>query len=477
MKHSIAFLSLCLFSTNSLLKAGFDPQSLSHEKETKITRKLQKLAISKAHTKDKALLENLQMQEEAIKKLSINLKDSNSISQYHNAKKLSSDRRKELQLPTTKKRVKSLLKSSKSKKEMLSKLLNVEIFSEDSFQQKTLIKAKTYLDQLCELEEGDDEVIALEYLILEPTLNSILEFMQRKMVLSLIHKELKAKGSLREPEHEFLNDDLREFVKSALNGDALDNVNEEDRIVIFQNKDGYVERTFLRFWLFPKESFFSAIQMGKNSFIDCLIREGRKGYNAQKLRNIFKDLIKETLQNSPSLIEGQSFENVGEQKFVQYIMSLRHTEFPLFEAAEAFSLIIRQPVTIWALSPDQKRAFPLDISLGKHLFKEGDLDEAPVASGGLHLGLYNGSLQLLLEEGSSAGDIKVAENLQRRSVEKFQSQKEDFKFSTSIVLTHSEHMKIRQGGLSCSSLQNLNRSVAQVPGAPVYQASEIKEKN
>jgi hypothetical protein len=68
--------------------------------------------------------------------------------------------------------------------------------------------------------------------------------------------------------------------------------------------------------------------------------------------------------------------------------------------AEAFGLMIRQSIMIWALSPDQKRAFPLDISL---TFKEGGLDKAYVARGGLHLGLYNGSLQFLLEEGSSDG--------------------------------------------------------------------------
>ncbi len=474
MKRYSSLLTLCFLSISSLLNAGFDPQNLAHEKETKIARKLQKLVISKARTKDKALLAALQAQADAINKLSINLEDLDSITQYRNAKTLSSNRRQELQLPTTKERVTSLLKSSNRKKEILSNLLSVKIFGEASFQQKTLIKAKTYLDQLCDIEEGNDEVIALEYLILEPTLNLILELMQRTMIFNLIHKGLKTKEFLREPEHEFLNDDLWPFVEGALKGGGLVNVGDEDRKVIFQNENGDVERTFLRFWLFPKDSFFSAIQMGKEGFSECLIREGRKGQNAQKFRDVFKELIKAAIQNSPGLIENQSIEHVGEQKFVEYITSLKNTDFSLFEAAEAFSLMIHQPITIWALSPDQKRAFPLDISMAKRFFKEGGLDEAPVANGGLHLGLYNGSLQLLLEEDIPAIDIKVAVNIEKRSVEKVQSQKMGCNFPVSLILTQSEHMKIRQQ--MPALFQDINQPLVQTSVASVHQSLEADEK-
>ncbi|MBY0293472.1 MAG: hypothetical protein K2W92_09340, partial [Alphaproteobacteria bacterium] len=413
-----------------------------------------------------------QAQVDAIEKLSVNLEDLDFITQYRNAKKFSSERRKALKLPTTKERINLLLKSRYSKRKTLSDLLKLQIFDEASAQHETLAKAKAYLDQLCKFDAVDQYNSSLNYLILEPTLNRVLDSAQRAIIFSLIHEGLKTEEALRDPEYEFLHEDLWPFAEGAFKGGGFINEGCEDRKVIFQNKEGGEERTFLRFWLFPEDSFFSAIQMGKKGFLERLICEGRKGQNAQKFRDVFKECMKESIQNSPNLINDQSFEPVDEQKFAEYITSLKNTDFPLFEAAEVFRLMIHQPITIWALSPDQKRAFPLDISL----FKGGGLDKASVARGGLHLGLYNRSLQLLLEEGSSPGDINVAQSLEMISLKMVQLKKIGCNFPVNLVLRSSESMKIRQqGSLSSSLLQGLNQSIINSMAAPVDQSSEVEE--
>ncbi len=473
MKRYYALVTLYVLSASSLLNAGFDPQNLADEKETKMAQKLQRLAVSQAHTDDESLLTALQAQVIAVKNLAINVENSDFITQYWNAKKDSSERRKALQLPTTKKRVKLLLQSRDNKRKTLSNLLQLQIFGEASAQHEALTTAKTYLDQLCEFDVVDKYSSSLNYLILEPALNRVLGLMQRAIVFSLIREGLKTEGVLGESEHEFLHDDFWPFVEGALKGGKLVNGDDEDRKVIVQNEKGEVERTFLRFWLFSEDSFFSAIQISKKDFLSCLIREAREGQIAQKLRDVFKECMKAAIQNSQNFIESQSPEPVGEEKFAEYITSLMNTDFPLFEAAEAFCLMIRQPITIWALSLDQKRAFPLDISVA---FKEGGLDQASVARGGLHLGLYNRSLQFLLEEGISVGDINIAQSLESRSLQRIQLKNIDGNLPVNLILKPSEHMKIRQQGvLSSSLLHGLNQSISQALAAPVDQPSEGEE--
>ena len=472
MKRYYALVTLYVLSASSLLNAGFDPQNLADEKETKMAQKLQRLAVSQAHTDDESLLTALQAQVIAVKNLAINVENSDFITQYWNAKKDSSERRKALQLPTTKKRVKLLLQSRDNKRKTLSNLLQLQIFGEASAQHEALTTAKTYLDQLCEFDVVDKYSSSLNYLILEPALNRVLGLMQRAIVFSLIREGLKTEEVLGESEHEFLHDDFWPFVEGALKGGKLVNGDDEDRKVIVQNEKGEVERTFLRFWLFPEDSFFSAIQISKKDFISCLMREAREGQNAQKLRDIFKERMKATLQNSQNFIEGQLPEPADE-KFAEYISSLKDTDFPLFDVAEAFGLMIRQSIMIWALSPDQKRAFPLDISL---TFKEGGLDKAYVARGGLHLGLYNGSLQFLLEEGSSDGDINVAQSLEMISLKMVQLKNIGCNFPVNLILKPSESRKIREkGALSSSLLQSLSQSISQALAVPVDQPSEGEE--
>ena len=473
MKRYYAFVALYFLSASSLLNAGFDPQNLADEKETKMARKLQRLAVSQAHTDDERLLTALQAQITAVKNLAINVENSDFITQYWNAKKDSSERRKALQLPTTKKRVKLLLQSRDNKRKTLSNLLQLQIFGEASAQHETLTTAKTYLDQLCEFDAVDPYNNSLNYLILEPTLNRVLDLMQRAIVFSLIREGLKTEEVLRDSGHEFLHDDLWSFVEGALKGGGPAIVGDEDRKVIVQNEKGGVERTFLRFWLFPEDSFFSAIQRSKKGFLSCLIGEVREGQNAQKLRDIFKENMKAAIQNSQNFIEGQSPEPVGEEKFAEYITSFMNTAFPLFELAEAFHLMIHKPIIIWALSPDQKRAFPLDISVA---FKEGGLGQASVARGGLHLGLYNRSLQFLLEEGSSVGDINIAQSLEMISLKMVQLKNISCNFPVNLILTASESTKIREkGALSSSLLQSPNQSISQALAAPVDQPSEGEE--
>ena len=120
MKRYYALVTLYVLSASSLLNAGFDPQNLADEKETKMAQKLQRLAVSQAHTDDESLLTALQAQVIAVKNLAINVENSDFITQYWNAKKDSSERRKALQLPTTKKRVKLLLQSRDIKRKTLS---------------------------------------------------------------------------------------------------------------------------------------------------------------------------------------------------------------------------------------------------------------------------------------------------------------------------------------------------------------------
>jgi hypothetical protein len=54
MKRYYALVTLYVLSASSLLNAGFDPQNLADEKETKMARKLQRLAVSQAHTDDES---------------------------------------------------------------------------------------------------------------------------------------------------------------------------------------------------------------------------------------------------------------------------------------------------------------------------------------------------------------------------------------------------------------------------------------